>query len=181
MKQVINKIKRFNFKLWVPIVGSIVLLIGAFIAVEAINNFFDKNYLQFNKVLTVILKVPVEIKKRVPQVKTLVLDYPGEIDTPIKKYICDKFGPYDCKVALAINASEGNFVDEVFHVNNNSTIDFGCWQINQIHIKSGSITAKDALDCYKATDWAFNKFKRDGGWGAWVGYTSGKYLAHYGE
>ena len=127
MKQVINKIKRFNFKLWVPIVGSIVLLIGAFIAVEAINNFFDKNYLQF------------------------------------------------------INASEGNFVDEVFHVNNNSTIDFGCWQINQIHIKSGSITAKDALDCYKATDWAFNKFKRDGGWGAWVGYTSGKYLAHYGE
>ena len=36
---------------------------------------------------------------------------------------------------------------------------------------------KDALDCYKATDWAYDKFVRDGGFGAWVAYTNGSFIS----
>ncbi len=185
INNVTTKVKAFNFKLWGTVAGVIFLLVAGFMAVVSINNFFDKNYFQFNRVLTIILQKPIEIKQRKPIVQKIILDYPHEVDTPIKKYICDKFGTFDCKTALAINSAEGNFQDEVFHVNTNGSVDFGCWQINSIHIRlpsnpNGTITMKDALDCQKSTDWAYNKFIKDGGWGAWVAYLNGSYLIKMG-
>lgn len=142
--------------------------------------FIDTYTIAFNQVIKVEFKEPMTFNKREilkPVTIIKVLDYPDEIDTPIEKYICDKFGAYDCKVALAIVKAESNFNDQAFNANTNGSVDLGCWQINfPIHIKT--ISPKAALDCYKATNWAFNKYKRDGNFGAWVGFTNGSFKNH---
>ena len=159
----------------------ILLSVASFyFCLKQINAYFDTHTLTFNQVLKVQLKEPITINKRAilkPVTIIKVLDYPDEIDTPIKKYICDKFGAYDCKVALAIVKAESNFNDQAFNANTNGSVDLGCWQVNfPTHIKT--ISPKDALDCYKATDWAFNKYKRDGNFGAWVAFTSNSFTNH---
>jgi hypothetical protein len=64
-------------------------------------------------------------------------------------------------------------------VNNNGTRDHGLWQINDIHIKSGAITLEDALDCKKATAFAYGLYKGRGNqWTAWSAYNNGSYANH---
>jgi hypothetical protein len=169
--------KKNKFKLWAILIGGLILFSLAVVSVISVNNWFEHHRFIFHAPVVLTFYTPIKIEIRVPEVivKEQIVEYPGEIDTPIKKYICDKFGPYDCKIALAINCAEGNFRDEVFHVNDNGTIDFGCWQINQIHITDGEITAKAALDCFKATDWAYAKYKHDGNWEAWASHNNGSF------
>ena len=63
--------------------------------------------------------------------------------------------------------------------NKNGTRDHGLWQINDIHIKSGAITLKDANDCFKATDFAYGLYKGRGNtFGAWAAFNNGSYLNH---
>ena len=159
----------------------ILLLVGSFYFVlKQINAYFDTHTLTFNQVLKVQFKEPMTVNKREmlkPVTIIKVLDYPDEIDTPIEKYICDKFGAYDCKVALAIVKAESNFNDQAFNANTNGSVDLGCWQINfPTHLNT--ISPIEALDCYKATDWAFNKYKRDGNFGAWVAFTNNSFTNH---
>ena len=144
-----------------------------------ISNFFDLHRLKFNQPVQIKLLTPVEVLKREPEVITQVIniDYSDEIDTPIEKYICDKFGLLDCKVALAIVKAESNFNEQAIHVNDNGTVDLGCWQINFPTHKE-TISPKEALDCYKATDWAYEKYQRDGNFNAWVAFTNGKFKTH---
>lgn len=54
-----------------------------------------------------------------------------------------------------------------YNVNKNGTIDVGIWQINSIHIKSGSITLECASEIRCATKWAIEKRLHDGNWQAW--------------
>lgn len=156
-----------------------IVLIATYLVTKTVNSFFDKNYLVFNKAVIVKFNKPVEIKKREPKIveNKIILDYPEEINTPIEIYICEKFGMYDCKTALAIVKAESGFNDQAINVNVGGSVDLGCWQINfPTHIKT--ISPADALDCYKATDWAFAKYKRDGNFGAWVAFTTNKYMSH---
>ena len=166
-------------KAWNWALAAIVLLIFGFIGLIQINRWYDKNYLHFEFPVHVRLSAPIQVwERKAPQVveKLVLPDYPGEIDTPIKKYICDKFGAYDCKTALAIVQAESGFNDQAFNANSNDSVDLGCWQINfPTHLKT--ISPIEALDCYKATDWAFEKYKRDGNFNAWVAYSTGSYLA----
>lgn len=170
----------FRGTLIVLTVISAFLLIG--LILYMISQWFDRNRIVFNQPVKVKVVSPIEIQERKAQVieKKLVLQYPDEIDTPIEKYICEKFGAYDCKTALAIVKAESGFNDQAFNANSNDSVDLGCWQINfPTHLKT--ITPSDALDCKKATDWAYAKYKRDGNFNAWVAYTSGSYLARLEE
>lgn len=54
-----------------------------------------------------------------------------------------------------------------YNINTNKTADIGIWQINTIHIKSGSITLECAAEIRCATKWAIEKRLKDGSWGAW--------------
>lgn len=162
-------------KVMAGIVITIILICGLLYAVKLINNWFDKNYLVFTQPVEVKLNQPITIRERKPIIQKIVLTYPGEVDTDIKRYICDKFGVYNCKTALAIVEAESNFNDQAIHINSNNSADLGCWQINfPTHLKT--ISPADALDCKKATDWAFEKYTRDGNFSAWVTFTNGSYL-----
>lgn len=170
--------KKRSFQKYLIILTIFTAIVATGLSVYAVSKWFDTHKIVFNQPVKVKLVTPVEIQIRKPQIieKKLTLDYPDEIDTPIEKYICDKFGIYDCKTALAIVKAESGFNDQAFNANTNDSVDLGCWQINfPTHLKT--ITPKDALDCEKATDWAYSKYKRDGNFEAWVAYTSGSYLA----
>jgi hypothetical protein len=177
MKNLLTKKRGINKKtkvIFITIV-SIIVLCGLITAFKAVNSWFEHNYFVFTQPVEVKLNQPISVKERKPITQKVVLDYPGEIDTPIKQYICDKFGVWNCKTALAIVEAESNFNDQAMHVNTNGSVDLGCWQINfPTHLKT--ITPADALDCKKATDWAFEKYTRDGNFNAWVTFTNGAYL-----
>ncbi len=179
-------LKRINFKLWGILFAIVAMLVLGLMAIVDINNFFDKNYLQFNQVLQVILKYPIEVKKRMPIIQKVVLDYPKEIDTPLKKYICDKFGTYDCKTALAIADAESGFQEQIVNINVDPTtgkksIDVGIFQINQVHFGQPGCSLKEIVDAYKNVDCAFGIFQASKGWGAWTTFDNGAYLIHYGK
>ena len=170
-----------NKKLVIVIVSA-VLVVGLlsllYAAVVVVNGWFETHKLVFASPMVLTFNKPVRVEERKPEriVEPYIVSYPGEVDTPIKQYICDKFGPYDCKVALAIVDAESNFNDLAIGVNANS-VDLGCWQINfPTHIKT--ISPKDAFDCKKATDWAYEKYKRDGNFNAWVTFTRGLFKDH---
>ena len=161
-------------KILAGIIIFILLASGIIYAVKQLNNWYNTHYLVFTAPVEVKLNQPISVKERKPIIQKIVLEYPGEIDTPIKKYICDKFGPYDCKIALAIVEAESNFNEQAIGINKGS-VDLGCWQINfPTHIKT--ISPADAFDCKKATDWAYDKFKRDGNFNAWTTFTNNSYL-----
>lgn len=65
---------------------------------------------------------------------------------------------------------EADYNPNAFNINSNNTIDIGVWQINSIHIKSGSITLQCAANYECATQWAIKKRLKDKSWNAWVGY-----------
>ena len=176
--------KNRTLKITAITIFLILLLVGfLYFALKQVNNFFNSYSIAFNQIVKVQFKEPMTFNKRAilkPVTIIKVLNYPDEIDSPIEKYICDKFGAYDCKVALAIVKVESGFNDQAFNANTNDSVDLGCWQINfPTHLKT--ISPKDALDCYKATDWAFEKYKRDGSFQAWVGFTNGNFKNHLEE
>lgn len=105
-------------------------------------------------------------------------------DTEIIDYIKSK--DWDDNIAVAVAKSE-NFWDltksfdcgRKGEINTNGTQDFGLWQINSIHINSGAITMEDALDCKKATDFAYGLYKGRGNtFSAWYAFTNGSYKNH---
>jgi hypothetical protein len=179
LTNIIAKVNEHS-KLIISVLVAILAILFGSITLVKTNEFFDKNYLQFNQIIKVVFQKPIEIKKRVPIIQKIVLDYPKEIDTPLKKYICDKFGPYDCKTALAIADAESGFQEQVVHINTNNTIDVGIFQINEVHFKQAGCSLKEIVDAYKNVDCAFGIFQGSG-WGPWTTYTNGSYLISYGK
>src|SRR3990167_8763827 len=109
------------------------VLIGTYYTTKAVNNFFNRNYLAYHKMLTIKVTYPFTIEKRPPQKvveKKIILEYPDEIDTPLEVYICEKFGTYECKTALAIAKAESGMREEAVNINANDTIDVGVFQVN---------------------------------------------------
>ena len=162
----------------VTIILTIGLLSGLYASVVAVNGWFETHRLVFASPVVLTLNKPIRVEGKEPEViiQPFIVSYPGEVDTPIKQYICDKFGPYDCKVALAIVDAESNFNELAIGINGTS-VDLGCWQIN-FPTHKGTISPKDAFDCKKSTDWAYEKYKRDGNFNAWVTFTKGTFKNH---
>ena len=144
-----------------------------------IAHWFDRNRLVFHAPVEIAFFQPVRIEERKPEiiVERFQLDYPGEIDTPIKKYICDKWGPFECKTALAVFTAESGLREDALHINENNTIDFGIAQINSIHYKKAGCSLKEITDQYKNVDCAFQIWEASG-WGAWVAFNNSNFKSH---
>jgi len=169
-----------NKKVKAFIVSFILLvLIGlAYQALKKVNDFFEDNHLQFNRIINIELKKPIEIRKNEmisPIVKYIeLIDYPDEIDTPIEKYICEKFGQFECKTALAIAKAESGLKEDAININTNDTIDIGIFQINSVHFKKDECQLKDIVIAEKNVDCAYMIFEAQG-WTPWVAYQNGAF------
>lgn len=157
----------------------ICLVLGLLAGTIGINNFFQTHYFKFSSPVKIGFFKPVELKIREPQIikEIQILDYPDDIDTPIEQYICDKFGPYDCKVALAIAKAESGIREDAVNINTNNTIDVGIFQINSVHFKKPGCALKDIVDAKKNVDCAYTIWKSSG-WNPWVAHNTGSYLTH---
>ncbi len=174
-----GKTKR-NVLIIIVIFISLVLLSAR--AFVLINRWYDKHYFQFNAPVTVVLQRPIEIKERVKeviQITEIINELPSiENLAPIEQYICDKWGAYECKTAIAIARAESGMREEAVGINTNKTIDVGIFQINTVHFKKEGCALKDLVDAYKNVDCAYQIWE-DQGWTPWVAYNTGNFTAHY--
>lgn len=173
---------RLSKKSKIIIVGLCTALGSLFVAAVGtitIAHWFDRNRLVFHAPIEISLFQPVKVEERKPEiiVERFALDYPGQIDTPIKKYICDKWGPYDCKTALAVFTAESGLREDAIHINTNNTIDVGIAQINTVHFKKPGCSIKDLVDQYKNVDCAYQIWLEQG-FTPWVGFTNGNFKSH---
>ena len=155
----------------------LLLSVLAYAGIQSIASWFNSYEVVFNQVLKMELNKPFEIKKREPVIKEVVLDYPDEIDTPIEKYICEKFGPYQCINPLAIAKSESGLREDAVGINANS-IDIGIFQINSVHFKKEGCSLKELVDPYKNIDCAFTIYTQQGNWSAWSVFNNGTFRNH---
>jgi len=168
-----------KFKLVLATMGLITIAMIMASLVVAVNSFFEKNRLVFHRPIEVSVFPIVKIEERKPEVivEKFILDYPDEIDTPIEKYICDKWGVYDCKTALAVAKAESGIREDAININNNNTIDYGVFQINTVHFKKPGCSMKDLVIAEKNVDCAYSIWKTQG-WSPWVAFNSGSFKSH---
>jgi hypothetical protein len=149
----------------------VAIISTVFYGAYLINKFFETNQLVFRSPVKFGIYSPVLITKRQK------LEVIKNLNSPlneIQQYICEKFGA-DCKVALAVQKAEnGTMQCDRFNINTNGTVDFGIFQINTIHLKKG-YKISDLVDCKKNVDIAFEIYRQQKGFQAWVGYTNGSY------
>lgn len=159
------------------IISAIFLLIGlGFTAFKGMSNWYNTHEIVFNKILTMEWKKPVEIKDRKLEI-TEIINIVNQIPTldnltPIEQYICEKWGIYDCKTALAIAKSESGVREDAWNVNTNGSIDVGIYQINSVHFKKEGCSLKELVDQYKNVDCAYKIYEASG-WSPWVVFKTG--------
>jgi hypothetical protein len=84
--------------------------------------------------------------------------------------------------AVAIAKAESGLDEVKVGKNNNGSFDFGCWQINSIHLNRAKTAVERGeminifMNCKDATDWAYNNLYKYQGFSPWVAFTSGSYL-----
>jgi hypothetical protein len=187
MKKInLNKKHRKTYKKGLVILGLLLVLILAGLswkAFKAINAFFETHYFQFNQVI--VLNKPIEIKTREVKVSDVVRvmeEQPlPENLTPIEEYICEKFGAFECRVALAIAKSESGLREDAFNTyNTNGTLDVGIFQINSVHFNQAGCSLKEIVDPYKNVDCAFSIYEASG-WNAWSAFKSGSFISKLSE
>src|ERR1022692_2908337 len=111
----------------------IAVLLAADLAGQVIN--FTNNH---TIVVRSPLQTPIVISAKAEQVVQAAAEpvvYLSEQDE-LKDYVSAKFGK-DAPIALAIMQAESHGNAEALHVNGNETADFGCMQINSIHLVKG--------------------------------------------
>lgn len=188
---------RLNWKIKAGAALVVILLItfGAYKTIQAINNFFDKNTFVFKPVVEMQFNKPISIEQRKTTTTEIVnvvesVPEPKNLETDAEKYIYEKFGIENYKIAIAVGRAESGLErGRVGSVNNNGTIDYGEFQINQIHWNPRSdaykpicdmtliSTTKGNIDCaYYIWDMADKvEGNHEGSWGAWSVFNNGSF------
>lgn len=155
-------------------------VIGAVLAVLAFWGYTIHQKYTFSLRWPVIFKLqfPVVMAHRMntEAAAAAQADQNGKALSAWQEYACEKFGP-DCRIALAIQRAEnpkGNC--EIYHYNNNGTLDWGYFQVNTVHLTRPGLNLRDLLDCKANIDFAYELFVERHGFTPWSTYNSGAYL-----
>lgn len=179
MKKISLNSKRKVNKLKLVLIGLGLILFGAlviFLLIQ-IDKFFDEKTLKFQAPIQVKIQKPILVEKREEKIEYIV-QYAENLpqpETPLEKYICDKFGVADCKIAIAVAKAESGMREWAFNINENGTIDIGIFQINQIHWTKEGCSPKELFDAHKNVDCAY-KIWKESGWNAWTAFKNGAFL-----
>ena len=137
------------------------------------------NY-QLQKPISVNVALQPLVVKRVKVVQVITpatFIYPKEIETTAEKKICDKWGPYECKTAIAVAKHEGlNHEVYEFNTNTNGTIDVGYFRINSVHFDKEGCSLAEVITEEGNINCAYQLWKEQG-WKIWVAYINGSYLS----
>jgi len=105
-------------------------------------------------------------------------------DDEIAAYIREKNWDYDVAIRMAKSENFWNLTKSFdcgrTHTNKNGSVDYGLFQINDIHAKrvaKHGWTMEDMKDCIKNIEIAHEIWVEQG-WMPWSAYTNGSYLTH---
>jgi hypothetical protein len=181
MKQIKFNKSNFGWKTKViALVGALIIACGFMYAIlKGVSRWFDTHALKFNSPIVISFNKPVEVEERKvarTEIVRIVEEIPEYKDlTDIEKYICDKWGVYDCKLAISIARAESGMNELAFNAyNTNNTLDIGIFQVNSVHFNKEGCSLKDLVDAKKNIDCAYEIYK-DSGWNAWSVYKSGAF------
>jgi len=153
-----------------------IMLLGLGYGLVSLLEWHDDHVIVYNKVLTVKTAYPITIKDREKIViRPLIMDI--KVDTPLEQMICETFGNWECKTALAVAQAESGMRVDAWNSNTNGTLDIGLFQINSIHWdKEGCslaelVTEEGNVKCAK-------KIYDDSGWSAWSVVNNGEVGRH---
>ena len=183
-RRIIKRHQEKSSAIWLWVLLTIILIVLGWFGLMKSTEWINTHTIEKQRILSMVWKWPLDIKsKEEPQVieKPLILEYPEEIDTPLEKYICEKWGPFECKTALAVSLAEnGTRQRDRFNINTNNTIDVGIFQINSIHFTKDGCALYQIVDPIQNVDCAY-KIWQSSGWSAWVAHNNGNYLAKLDE
>lgn len=173
-----KKLKRFS-KRKALVISTLTLFVlaGLYTLLVIMNTWFNEHKFIFQSPVTITFNKPVQVVKREllrPQIIEVYNELPTIKDlTPIEEYICDKWGPYDCKVALSIARTESGMRADAIGINANS-VDLGIYQINSVHYKKPGCSLQEVADPYKNVDCAYSIWLEQG-WNPWTVWKSGAF------
>lgn len=166
----------------IALIGLTTIASGSMYAgLKATTSFFDAHTLQFNQILSVTIRKPLEIKKREVPTKEIVrvmeeIPEPQDLETDAEKYIYEVFGIEDYKLALAVAKSESGMREDAIGINTNGTVDIGIFQINSIHYKQEGCSLKEIVTVKGNVDCAY-KIWQASGWQAWSAFKNGNFIS----
>jgi hypothetical protein len=181
MKQIkLNKVRINTKTKIIALIGALIIACGLLYGLfKAVSMWYDTHMIVFNKPIVISFNKPIEIKTREvarTELVKIVEQVPEYKDlTDIEKYICDKWGVYDCKLAISIARSESGMREDAFNAyNSNNTIDIGIFQVNSSHFNQPGCSLKDVVDAKKNVDCAYEIYKASS-WNAWSAFKSGAF------
>lgn len=175
---------KFRIALFLAIV--VLVAIGTFKLIMAVTNFFDGHTIVYRPIVQIQFNKPLTVIKRETSIVQIVNQLPGfsGANTDIEKYICGKFGVYNCSLAIAVFRSESGLKEGAWHVNTNGSIDVGVAQINSVNWKISGCSLKEIVDQYKNIDCAYKLWDRadgiegnsQGNFTPWTVFTTGSFV-----
>jgi hypothetical protein len=161
-----------------------ILIMGAWLGYQVtkgVNEWFAKHELVFNKVISVEVKAPIEVKERQIQVQQVVnvinqVPEPKDLVTDAEKYIYEVFGIENYKLAISIAKAESGMVEGRIHINDNNTIDVGEFQLNSIHFTKEGCSLKEVATTKGNVDCAYKLYQASG-WTPWVAFNNGNFIS----
>lgn len=152
--------------------------VTALIVIVSLGLFFNSYTLHAQTPVKVKFQTPVYATRRTATIITITAAAKTSSDinplTPDQQYLCNKFGA-DCKIALAIFRAESGMNHNAIGINKNGSVDFGCMQINSVHLKNIDTSTVNLLNCHDNIDVAYKIFTQQKNFSAWTAYTNGSY------
>jgi len=164
----------------VPVQSSLAL---AAILIVAGWWFHDHYALAFQSPLRIGFQSPFVITERLSSLaaEEAQADQQGRHLSGWQQYACRKFGA-DCRLALAIQRAENPAGKcEIYHYNQDGSLDWGYFQINTVHLKRAGVNLRDLLDCKANIDFAYQLYRESGGFTPWSTYNSGAYRRYLSQ
>jgi hypothetical protein len=151
--------------------------ITAYLSIR-VASWFDSNKLVIKSPIVVKTRRVITVEKRTIQVlNPVIFVYPEEIQTSAEKKICETWGVYDCKTAIAVAKHEGlNHPADDFNINRNGTIDVGYFRINSVHFGQTGCSLTEVATEDGNINCAYKLWKEQG-WNIWVAYLNESYLS----
>ena len=188
MKHITFQKPKFGWKTkLVALLGALIIALGfTWSLLMRLFVWNDQFRVVKQRVLEVKVQYPIRIEKREVKTQEIIkvietIPNPEDLETDNEKYIYEKFGLENYKIALSIAMAESKMNCNAVGINENSA-DLGLFQVNTLWLKDYDLV--QLADCKGNIDAAYRIWDRGdgeegnnkGSWNPWTTAKNGAYL-----